>query len=94
MSACAPSTNHPRVAPFNGNDMKNVAMHAVAALLNATLYGARYPVIGMQTPGAVVTAFQAAFDAQTEQAMNSFVSRVDVYTSSNTWCDGEPHGNP
>ena len=71
------------------NNMKTCAFHAVAALLNAQYYGNRYPVIGMQSPGAVIAAFQTAFSGGVS-GLESFMSKVDVYTSG-VWCEGQNH---
>ena len=95
LSACGPSTNNPRAFLPTDNGLNNVAMHAVAALFNAAFYGNRYPVPGLQTPAAVISAFQTAFglpDAQRASRLKAFVRRVDVYDSSNTWCNGSQHG--
>lgn len=78
-------------------NMQNVAFHAVAALLNAQFYGSRYPVTGMQTPTAVITAFQNAFNKPTTSekvaALTAFMTTVDIYsTTSNLWCNGSPEG--
>lgn len=96
LSRCGPSSNNPRAFLPKDNGLKNVAMHAVSALFNATLFGARYPVSGLQTPGAVIAAFQTAFgvaDSGRNDRLKNFVARVDVYTSANTWCGGQPHGS-
>ncbi|MDY0057690.1 MAG: hypothetical protein RBS46_15475 [Methyloversatilis sp.] len=69
------------------NNMKTCAFHAVAALLNAQYYGNRYPVIGMQSPEAVIAAFQTAFSGGVP-ALESFITKVDVYTSG-VWCEGQ-----
>ena len=80
------------VGPSTKNDNKygandNTGMHAVAALLNAQYYGARYPVSGMQTAAAVKTAFQLAV---TNGTFTDFVSKVDIYASTaNLWCSGK-----
>lgn len=71
------------------DNMKTCAFHAVAALLNAQYYGNRYPVIGMQSPEAVIAAFQTAFSGGVG-ALESFISKVDVYTSG-VWCEGQNH---
>ena len=83
---CGPSSNPPNTkgAP------PSTAMHAIAALLNAVYYGARYPVIGMQTPAAVIAAFQTAFDSPGSNALNTFVSTVDIYKTG-VWCNGTNH---
>ena len=88
-----PGVNPPNACGANGN----TAMHAVAALLNAAYYGARYPVPGMQTPAAVITAFKAAFlnpvgNTAKKAALASFVTKVDVYSAKPTWCQGTSHG--
>lgn len=83
---CGPSSNPPNTkgAP------SSTAMHAIAALLNAAYYGTRYPVTGMQTPAAVIAAFQAAFDSLASNALSTFVSTVDVYKAG-VWCNGNNH---
>ena len=71
-----------------------IAKHAVAALLNAEFYGNRYPVIGLQSGSAVIAAFQSAFntpDSGKCAALGAFLTRVDIYSSANTWCFGKPH---
>lgn len=68
------------------NNMRTVAFHAVAALLNAQLYGSRYPVTGLQSPTAVIAAFQTAFSAG-PNGLTAFMTRVDVY-STGVWCNG------
>lgn len=85
-----PSVNPSNTKGANGN----AAMHAVAALLNAAYYGTRYPVPGLQTPAAVIAAFQAAFNDinSAKNALAAFVTRVDVYDPRNTWCQGKDHG--
>lgn len=95
LSAVGPSTNPANTCGANGN----TAMHAVAALLNAIYYGTRYPVPGLQTAADVKAAFLAAFNTSTvgnpnakKQAFAAFVTRVDVYTSKPTWCQGKSHG--
>lgn len=93
MSDCGPGTDKPRAHLPGVNGLDNVAMHAVAALLNAQYYGARFPVIGLQNPLAVISAFQAAVAANTKQALKDFVARVDVYGSSQTWCAGKQHSS-
>lgn len=89
LTACGPGSDNPRALFPTDSGLQNVAMHAVAALFNAYFYGARYPVIGLQTPSAVISAFQAA--TASADALKAFVTRVDVYASSNTWCHGQPH---
>lgn len=71
------------------NNMKTCAFHAVAALLNAQYYGNRYPVIGLQTPGAVISAFQSAFSGGVNSLI-IFKDRVNVYQSG-VWCEGQDH---
>lgn len=90
MGAVGPGVNPANTKGANGN----TAMHAVAALLNAAYYGSRYPVPGLQTPAAVIAAFQAAFNdiSDPKAALAAFVSRVDVYSPRNTWCQGKDHG--
>jgi len=74
----------------DGHDLDNVGMQAVAALLNAQYYGSRYPVLGLQSAGAVILAFQTAF-AGGKSGLKAFVSKVDIYSStSNLWCNGSP----
>ena len=65
----------------------STAMHAIAALLNAAYYGTRYPVSGMQTPAAVISSFQLAFN---NNALEAFVTSVDVYKAG-VWCNGKDH---
>ncbi|MEJ6004984.1 hypothetical protein WG899_05465 [Paucibacter sp. AS339] len=68
----------------------STAMHAVAALLNAEFYGARYPVAPPYMDGlAVIADFKSRYLPKT---FASFVTKVDVYSSSNTWCNGKDHG--
>lgn len=67
--------------------LKTAAFHAVAALMNASVYGSRYPT-PYQTAGAVITAFNSAVSGCT---LETFVGAVDVYTSSSTWCFGDSH---
>ncbi len=78
--------------PFNANSVPaSTAFHAVAALLNAAYYGNRYPVLGLNTGPAVIASFKAACVGGT---LETWVSSVDVYTSKNTWCFGDPHTTP
>ncbi len=71
-------------------NMQNVAFHAVAALLNAHFYGTRYPVTGLQSATALISAFKTAFDGGTT-SLTTFMTKVDIYGStSNLWCDGSP----
>ncbi|WP_342616796.1 hypothetical protein [Rhodoferax sp. GW822-FHT02A01] len=80
-----PSTKNPN--KFGAAD--NTGMHAVAALLNAQFYGARYPVLGMQTAAAVISAFKAA--CVDKNSLAAFVSRVDIYgKTADLWCNGSP----
>jgi len=73
----------------NEGFLKTAAFHAVAALLNASVYGSRYPVPpGYQTPSGVITAFN---NAVTNCTLEAFITTVDVYTSNNTWCFGDSH---
>ena len=79
------------------SNMQTVAFHAVAALLNAQFYGSRYPVTGMQTPAAVIAAFQNAFNKPTTTekitALTAFLTTVDIYAStSDLWCNGKQEG--
>lgn len=67
--------------------LKTAAFHAVAALMNASVYGSRYPT-PYQSAGAVITAFN---NAVTSCTLNAFVSNVDVYNPKSTWCFGEQH---
>lgn len=69
------------------NNMKTCAFHAVAALLNAQYYGNRYPVVGMQSPQAVIAAFQSAFSGKVS-GLEAFITKVDVYKSG-VWCEGQ-----
>ncbi|MCV2368005.1 hypothetical protein [Roseateles oligotrophus] len=71
---------------FNASD--STAMHAVAALLNAEFYGLRFPA-GYADGLAAIAAFRAACTGGT---LTTFVTHVDVYSSSNTWCNGKDHG--
>lgn len=68
---------------------KQIAMHAVAALLNATVYGDRYPAPGYQTAADVISKFQTAFGIGNGNcvALNQFKDAVDQY-GSDTWCFG------
>jgi hypothetical protein len=69
------------------DNMKTCAFHAVAALLNAHYFGNRYPVIGLQSPQAVIAEFQGAFSGGVG-ALESFTAKVDVYQSG-VWCEGQ-----
>lgn len=64
-----------------------ILFHAVAALLNASFYGARYPS-PYQTPAAVITAFQNAYiDPNPCTALKAFKDKVDVYDNNGgLWC--------
>jgi hypothetical protein len=65
-----------------------IAMHAVAALLNATVYGDRYPAIEYQTAADVISKFQSAFGLSGNcDTLNAFKDAVDKYDNS-TWCFG------
>lgn len=80
--------------PNKVGSMKTVAFHAVAALLNAHLYGPRYPVIGMQSAQGVISAFQTAFSLVSNgnvSSLEAFGAKVDVYDSQGTWCMGSEH---
>jgi hypothetical protein len=80
-----PSTKNPN--KFGAAD--NTGMHAVAALLNAQFYGARYPVLGMQTASAVISAFRTA--CVDKNSLAAFVNRVDIYgRTADLWCNGSP----
>jgi hypothetical protein len=69
--------------------LQTAAFHAVAALLNASVYGSRYPVPpGYQTPSGVINSFKSAVASCD---LETFVNTVDVYTSSSTWCFGDSH---
>lgn len=72
------------------NSMPAVAFHAVAALLNAAYYGNRYPVLGMQSPGGVIAAFQTAFGVNGDcNSLIAFKDRVDIYGKTpDLWCNG------
>ncbi len=83
-----PSTNHANAYNANGN----TGMHAVAALLNAKYYGARYPVLGLQTAAAVIAAFQTACalgPGNRKAQLEAFVAKVDIYGKTpDLWCNG------
>lgn len=66
--------------------LKTAAFHAVAALLNASVYGSRYPVpVAYQTPAGVISAFASAYTC----GLTDFVTKVDIYsTAPNLWCFG------
>ncbi|MDP2787282.1 MAG: hypothetical protein Q8O79_04325 [Pseudomonadota bacterium] len=70
-----------------GNN-QNAAFHAVAALMNASVYGSRYPVpAGYQTPAGVINMFSAAASNCT---LEDFVTIVDIYGKvSDMWCFGD-----
>lgn len=92
LSICGPSSKNP-LAPKFAAVADNTAMHAIAALLNAAYYGTRYPVGGLQTPASVIAAFQTACSSMSpKDTLSAFVAKVDVYSSSNTWCNGSDHG--
>lgn len=68
----------------------SILFHAVAALLNATFYGSRYPSI-YNDPALVISAFQTAFanDRTTGGCtnLNAFRVAVDVYDAGGgLWC--------
>jgi hypothetical protein len=84
----SPTTTVPGLSGNGG--AQTASMHAVAALLNAAYFGARYPVPGLQTAAGVVGAFQTAFLGG-RQSLLAFVSRVDIYDAKGTWCNGDPH---
>ncbi len=75
--ACSGSLGNKQTAGF----------HAVAALMNASVYGSRYPVpAGYQTPSGVITSFA---NAVTACSLETFVSTVDVYGKvPDMWCFG------
>ena len=74
----------------DATNMRTVAFHAVAALLNAYFYGSRYPATGLQTPEAVIVAFQNAFNSYPRQSsLLAFKDRVDVYDTADIWCNGD-----
>lgn len=82
-------STHPLIT-CNGDSEGNkqtAAFHAVAALLNASVYGSRYPT-PYQTASAVITAFSTAAN---NCGLTGFVSAVDVYDPRSTWCFGEQH---
>lgn len=87
-SACDPKNNK------NNSDFldsaRTATFHAVAALLNASVYGARYPSI-YHTPSAVISAFNSAantaYSTCDKQTFVDFITAVDVYTSG-VWCFG------
>lgn len=77
----------------NMNSMKNVSMHAVAALLNASFYGTRYPLYTtLGGPTGIITHFQNAFASPDRcNALKAFVTQVDIYGKwPNLWCAGNP----
>ncbi len=85
LSAVGPNTSNAN--NFGANN--NTGMHAVAALLNAQYYGARYPVAGLQTGAQVIAAFFAA--CVNKSTLSAFVTTVDIYSkTSNLWCNGSP----
>jgi len=69
-----------------GNE-KTAGFHAVAALMNASVYGPRYPT-PYQTASAVITAFSTATN---NCSLGAFITAVDVYDPQSTWCFGEEH---
>lgn len=70
--------------------MRNVAFHAVAALLNAQFYGDRFPFSDMQTATGVITVFRNAFTSGTAALTTQFSDRFKSFYSSypNLWCNG------
>ncbi len=84
-SACDPSKNN---SDFLGS-AHTATFQAVAALLNASVYGARYPA-PYHSPSAVISAFHSAFTtayaACNKQAFVDFIAAVNVYTG--IWCFG------
>lgn len=72
------------------NSMRNVAFHAVAALLNAQFYGDRFPFSDMQTASGVITVFRNAFTSGTTALSTQFSERFKAFYSSypNLWCNG------
>ncbi|MFX9665208.1 hypothetical protein ABTO78_21350, partial [Acinetobacter baumannii] len=68
--------------------MRNVAFHAVAALLNAQFYGDRFPFSDMQTATGVITVFRNAFTSGTAALTTQFSDRFKSFYSSypNLWC--------
>ena len=87
-----PGTSNPNA--YNANN--NTGMHAVAALLNAQYYGSRYPVVGLQTASAVISAFRSAcgpFPGNRKAQLVDFVNTVDIYDRTpDLWCNGDPEG--
>lgn len=74
------------------SNLEAVLFHAIAALLNASFYGSRYPS-PYNTPAAVISAFQQALDLDASDTntkcgnLNSFKSAVDVYDlDGGLWC--------
>ena len=72
------------------SSMRNVAFHAVAALLNAQFYGDRFPFSDMQTANGVITVFKNAFTSGTSALTAEFSDRFKAFYSSypNLWCNG------
>lgn len=70
--------------------MRNVAFHAVAALLNAQFYGDRFPFADMQTASGVISVFKTAFINGTGSLTTEFSDRFKAFYSSypNLWCNG------
>jgi len=85
-SACDPSKKN---SAFLGT-ARTATFHAVAALLNASVYGSRYPSL-YNSPSTVISAFNSAFNTAyttcNKQAFVDFITAVDVYTSG-VWCFG------
>ena len=86
-SACDPTKDN---SDFLGT-ARTATFHAVAALLNASVYGSRYPA-PYQSPGAVINAFSiaasSAYASCNKQPFENFINAVDVYGSQSTWCFG------
>ena len=88
--ACDPTKNN---NDFLGT-ARTATFQAVAALLNASVYGSRYPT-PYQSPSAVISAFASAANTAyatcNKQAFDNFITVVDVYGSQSTWCFGSQH---
>ena len=82
-------------ASTKANSMRNVAFHAVAALLNAQFYGERFPFSDMQTASGVITVFKNAFTGGTSALTAQFSDRFKSFYSSypNLWCNGSQESN-
>lgn len=97
LSLCGPNTTHTLVASLNSLGIpNNVVMHAVAALLNVTHFGAlRYPANpAFTSPANVISEFQAAVSSaiasNNKNPLVAFKNRCDVYAGA-TWCFGTAH---